>query len=79
MAALSPKTVRRLARLFQGDERAEAERLLVEKCGNKLAPFEAISATDLERFHFAALKLSGGQLDKLRAAVELAQVDWGTC
>jgi hypothetical protein len=30
----------------------------------------------LERFRFSALKLSGGKLDKLRQAVELAQQDW---
>ena len=30
----------------------------------------------LERLRYAALKLSGGRLDALREAVELARIDW---
>ena len=76
MAALSPETVRRVAVLYRGAERAEAERLLVEQCGNNLPSLESLTPVELERFRFAALKLSRGQLNELRAALRLAAEDW---
>jgi hypothetical protein len=74
--ALSPETQRRLEILFHQEHRAEAIRLLVEECGNNLPFCEHSNERDLERFRFAALKLSGGDLSRLRDAVELAKIDW---
>jgi hypothetical protein len=76
MAALSPATRQHLERLFAPQQRAEAERLLAEECGNNLPVLENLDPVQLERYRFAALKLSGGTLDGLRRAVALAKRDW---
>ncbi len=73
---LSPETQRRLELLFAPQDRAEATELLVTECGTNLPSLEDLDMFELERFRFAALKLSGGKLDKLWQAVELAQQDW---
>ena len=69
-------TEQRLASLFTGEDRAEARRLLETGCGRNLPLLEQASAAELERVQFAALKVSGGELNKLQAAVHLAQQDW---
>jgi hypothetical protein len=72
---LSPETRRRLELLFAPADRAEAETLLVDECGNNLF-LENMDMFQLERFRFAALKLSAGNLPNLWQAVDLAQQDW---
>lgn len=74
--ALSPATLERLNLLFAPQDRAEASRLLTEECGNNLPFLEKLDAVGLERYRFAALKLSEGTLDGMRYAVKLAQEDW---
>jgi len=74
--ALSSETQRRLELLFRPEERAEASRLLVEQCGDNLPDHEKSTAQSLERTRFAALKLSGGNLPRLRDAIQLANQDW---
>ena len=49
--------------------------LLVTRCGSNLPFNEEADGRSLERIRFAALKLSDGDLAKLRAAIELAQID----
>lgn len=74
---LSPKTQRRLSAAFPDPEsRRAAAAMLADECGNNLTFLERLDAHALERWHFAALKLSGGDLAKLRQAVELAKHDW---
>jgi hypothetical protein len=73
---LSPETRRRLDLLFRPKDRADAVELLVKECGNNLPFLEKLDEYQLERFRFAALKISGGDLNKLYRAVELAQRDW---
>ena len=73
--ALSSETQWRLDGLFRPKERTEAARLLAEECGNNLPFLEKLDARGLERFQFAALKLSGGDLSRLRKAIELAKTD----
>jgi hypothetical protein len=73
---LSSETRRRLDILFRGEEREEAARLLAEQCGNNLPFLEKLDEHGLERFQFAALKLSGGDLSRLRSAIDLARTDW---
>ena len=73
---LSKKTLNYLAIMFEGEDRELAAQLLLEQCGNNLPGLENGDAVQLERFRFAALKVSGGQLAKLERAVQLAQTDW---
>jgi hypothetical protein len=75
-SALSSETVRRIALLFPPEKREEAARSLFEECGNNLPFLENYDAQQLERFQFAALKLSDGHLDRLYQAIDLAQKDW---
>ena len=49
--------------------------MLVAECADDLPFLEDADDIDLERFRFAALKLSEGKMDKLREAVQLAKVD----
>jgi len=77
MVRLSPETRRRVERLFDGaEQREEAAHLLEEQCGNNLAFPTQLDAVALERYRFAALKLSEGDLERLRQAVTLAKRDW---
>jgi hypothetical protein len=73
---LSPETKRRLELLFAPEDCREATELLVTDCGTNLPFLEKSDMFQLERFRFAALRLSDGKLDKLWQAVELAQQDW---
>jgi hypothetical protein len=73
---LSSETQRRLEILFGVEDRAAAARMLVEECGNNLPFLEKLDEHGLERYRFAALKLSGGDPGRLRQAVELAKQDW---
>jgi len=73
---LSPQTRRRLDRVFAPELRAEAEALLVERCGGNLPLCQHNGPLEMERIRFAALKLSEGELAALRRAVDLAYTDW---
>jgi len=73
---LSPETIRRLDILFRPEDREQAKALLYERCGNNLPLLEKNDMYQLERFRFAALKYSDGDLSMLEAAVKLAQEDW---
>jgi len=73
---LTEETMERVALLFPVERREEAALLLDRECSNNLPFLEKASPADLERFHFAALKLSDGNLDQLRDAIQLANYDW---
>jgi hypothetical protein len=75
--ALSPLTSAHVSTLFTSTDVDGAERLLAHECADNL-PLVAESATpeSLERIRFAAIRVSGGDLDRLREAIRLAQVDW---
>jgi hypothetical protein len=75
-AQLSSETRRRIDALFPQPERDAVVRLLQSECGNNLPLLESFDDVQLERVRFAALKLSGGNLRKLRDAVRLAKEDW---
>jgi hypothetical protein len=74
--ALSPETERRVAALFALKIRTEACAHLINECGNNLPFCHDLDQFKLERIRFAALKLSGGNLDKLKQAVQMAKHDW---
>ncbi|MGH9715544.1 MAG: hypothetical protein ACRD4R_02270 [Candidatus Acidiferrales bacterium] len=73
---LSPETQRRIEALFTVDKRTEATELLLHECGNNLPSLQNLDEFQLERFRFAALKLSEGSIEKLRLAIKLAKADW---
>ena len=62
--------------LFAASHRGVATKLLVSECGNNLPFMEAASASALDRFRLAALKLSSGTVKGLRSAIALAKSDW---
>ena len=72
---LSSETQRRLDVLFGGAERALAANLLISQCGSNLPFNENADPRSLERIRFATLKLSNGDLARLREAIESAQFD----
>jgi hypothetical protein len=73
---LTKETMQRLEFLFAAESRDEAVLLLERECSTNLPFLDKASPLDLQRFHFAALKLSGGNLEQLRNAIELAKQDW---
>jgi hypothetical protein len=77
MIALSEGTRERVRALFQGEQVAIVEALLVTECGDNLPlhPSQE-NAEGLERIRFAALRLSQGDVERLRRAVTLAKTDW---
>jgi hypothetical protein len=56
--------------------RVTASKWLLHECGNNLPFQETSDPITLERFRFAALRLSGGDLDALRKAIDIAKQDW---
>ena len=73
---ISQETMRRVAALFPMAQQEEVNTLLSTQCGNNLPGLKAYTPIELERFQFAALKLSNGDLGKLKQALDLAKVDW---
>jgi len=77
MIELSAATTERLRRLFPPDDVATATHLLAERCADDL-PLLGVPPTpaSLERLRFAAIRVSGGDLERLREALDVAHVDW---
>jgi hypothetical protein len=76
MTAVTEATRQRACQLFSQEQYPQVVELLDRECGNNLPFLQNESAEGLERFRFAALKLSEGNLEKLRSAIELAKKDW---
>ena len=72
---LRPETQRRVALLFSEEKRAEATRLLVEDCGYNLAGVGR-NGDLVQQVRYAALKVSKGDLDRLRQAIGVAKLDY---
>lgn len=68
--------MRRVEFLFAPENRAEAVLLIERDCGNGLPFLDKASPVELERYRFAALKISEGDIIKLRRAIEVANQDW---
>ena len=73
---LSAETGKRISLLFPPGQQQLVRTLLFEQCGNNLPFLENLDEKKLERFQFAALKLSEGRLDELDRAIALAKADW---
>lgn len=71
---MTPLVRARIDDLFAVGERDEAAARLERDCGPTV-PLVADERT-LERIRVACIKLSGGRLDDLRAAIAQANVDW---
>lgn len=76
MVALSPSTQARLESLFSPDQQEAARCLLENECANNLPFCGGSGMFELERLRFAVLKLSGGDLGRLRQEIEQAKIDW---
>ena len=50
--------------------------LLENDCGENLPLLRETDKYGLERYRYAALKLSQGNIDKLREAIAVAKIDW---
>ena len=76
MVALSDRTRQLMDRLFAPADQAAVADLLTTECADKLPFHNGSDSIQLERLRFAALKCSGGDIDRLLQAVALAQTDW---
>jgi hypothetical protein len=74
---LSELTLRHVRTLFAPSEVLLVERLLIDECGDRL-PLIGMEATpqSMERIRFATLRLSDGDVGKLRKALKVAREDW---
>jgi hypothetical protein len=70
---LSPFVEERLLLLFPPSERSEARILLMEQCATNIPNWKS---ANLNRLRCAVLKLSDGNLDKLRQAIDTAKIDF---
>jgi hypothetical protein len=71
-APLSTGIVQRITILFRPDEIELVSSLLTDECGPNLTKYPELQ----ERIRFALLKLSHGDLNALRQAIDLAKLDW---
>ena len=70
---MSDQIARRIEREYRGAELGAA-RALVERVGSELSVWREVSSSD--RVERAALTYAGGDLARLREAVDLALRDW---
>ena len=73
---LSEETEKRLRILFSASEQELVRSLLVSECGNNLPGLQDADSEMMDRFRFAVLKLSEGDLSELDKALRLANTDW---
>jgi hypothetical protein len=76
MTPLSPLTRTLVEKIFPQDQQAQVVSLLEEQCGQNLPFCENSTPESLQRLRLAALKISGGDMEKLHKAVSLAKIDW---
>lgn len=68
------ETQRRIDIMYPPEKREDVKKLLEEECGYNL-PLPNLEEASIERFRFAALKISNGDFDVLKKAVDLAKLD----
>lgn len=77
MIELSVRTVKALEIIFQNDKLIEqAKEILVAECSENIPFYENSNSEEIERIRFSVLKISQGNLEKLKSAIELAKRDW---
>jgi hypothetical protein len=78
MTTLTPAVVQRIEALFQAESREAAGRMIAELCGANL-PLSTHMGPDpsgFDRIRLAVLKLSQGDLERLRRQIDGANIDW---
>ena len=73
---LTDATVDRIVAMFSLADQDLVSTLLIEECGDILPLSRAANPGSIERIRFAVLKLSGGDLNALQRAIDLAKIDW---
>jgi len=73
---LSKETEKRIELLFHPSEHELVRSLLLSDCGNNLPGLQSADSRTMDRFRFAVLKLSEGDLSELDKALRLANADW---
>ncbi len=73
---VSPRTHALVYALFAEGERKIACTLLEDDCGSNLPFLAKLDSLQLERYRFAALRVSEGTLQGLERAISLAKCDW---
>ena len=76
MSELSESTWEKVRALFPPAQHQAVADILLSECGNNLPYLENVDKEGLERYRFAALKLSNGSLTRLREAIDLAKSGW---
>ncbi|MES2048975.1 MAG: hypothetical protein V4447_11285 [Pseudomonadota bacterium] len=66
----------KLEQLFPHSQRIVAEKLLEAQCGTDLPLIAEQGIDGINRIRCAVLKISEGSLEKLHAAVQIANIDW---
>lgn len=73
---LSVRTAKLVEILFFEGQRETARKLLEEHCGANLPSLSDLDSTQLERYRFAAIRISNGDMKRLESAIVLAKTDW---
>jgi hypothetical protein len=77
MIELSEKTKRVINAFFPEDASGnEVSNILLMECAENIPFCEDSNPERMERIRFSVLKLGNGDIQKLKEAVELAQIDW---
>jgi len=76
MVPLSDHTLKLVKRLCPNELQKTVIQLLENDCADNLPFLEEQSPEELERFRFAVLKIGKCNIEKLKAAVDLAKQDW---
>ena len=73
---LSNGTLERIEILFSEPEKTEVIQTLIEECGTNLPFCDKLTVEGSERFRFAVLKLSNGDILEFRRAIKIVKEDW---
>jgi hypothetical protein len=74
--SLSIKLRAKVETMFPPEQVAAVPALLETQCGADLPLIGAQDPVGVERVRWAALRMSGGSLERLQAAIESANRDW---
>jgi hypothetical protein len=74
--SLTTKTTEIINLLFDPADIDAINTALVDECGTNLPFCDEQNPAQLERLRFAVLKISNGNMDRFREAVDLANSDW---
>jgi hypothetical protein len=73
---LTATTREHIRALFAPQDVADAERVIAEQCAETLPLVHSPTPAGLERIRFAVIRMSAGDLTRLRGAIREAQIDW---